>query len=393
MIAGQILADAKQGRGAVFIDPKGDAVTDLLARLPAHVASKVVLFDPGDARHAPPCLNVLQGDGSGTDTDMITDNLTGIFRRLYAANWGPRTDDIFRAATLTLLNSVPPGSGLVTLADIPPLLGDDAFRRRLTAGVRDQVLRDFWAWYSEMSPAQRAHTIGPLMNKLRAFLLRRFARAAIAAGPSTFDMSEILDNGGVLLARLPKGIIGEETAQLVGSFIVARTWQAASRRARLPQHARADCSLYVDECQNFLNLPYPLEDILAEARAYRMSITMAHQNLAQLPADLRQGISANARSQVIFSVSPEDARDLERHTAPVLGAHDLAHLGAYQAAARLVAGSAEAPAFTLRTRPLPPAVAGRARLIRKAARAAHSGSARPAPAAAPGTDPRLRPAG
>ena len=70
------------------------------------------------------------------------------------------------------------------------------------------------------------------MNKLRAFLLRKFAHAAIAAGPSTFDMAEVLDNGGLCLARLPKGILGEETAQLVGSFIVARTWQAAARRAR-----------------------------------------------------------------------------------------------------------------------------------------------------------------
>src|SRR5215472_7798037 len=323
---------------------------------------------------------------------MIVDNVTGIFRRIFAANWGPRTDDIFRAACLTLLQSVPPGSGLVTLADIPPLLGDDAYRRRLTAGVRDQVLKDFWDWYEQLTPPTRAHSIAPLMNKLRAFLLRKFASQAIAAGPSTFDMNDVLDDGGLCLARLPKGILGEETAQLVGSFIVARTWQAAARRARLPETARPDAGLYVDEAQNFLNLPYPLEDILAEARAYRLAVTMAHQNLAQLPADLRQGISANARSQVIFSVSPEDARDLEHHTAPVLTAHDLSHLGAYQAAARLVAGSAETPAFTFRTQPLPPAVAGRARVIRRAARTAHggaSGTAPPPPAA--GADPRLRP--
>lgn len=391
LIAGQILADAAAGRGVVFIDPKGDAVTGLLARLPETAAGKVVLFDPGD-HGAPPCLNVLQGDGTGTDTDMIVDNVTGIFRRIFAANWGPRTDDIFRAACLTLLSSVPLGSGLVTLADIPPLLGDETYRRRLTAQVRDQVLRDFWDWYEQLTPPTRAHSIAPLMNKLRAFLLRKFAYAAIAAGPSTFDMADVLDSGGLCLARLPKGILGEETAQLVGSFIVARTWQAAARRARLPEHTRPDAGLYVDEAQNFLNLPYPLEDILAEARAYRLSVTMAHQNLAQLPADLRQGISANARSQVIFSVSPEDARDLEHHTAPVLTAHDLSHLDAYQAAARLVAGSAETPAFTFRTQPLPPAISGRARLIRRAARAAHGGASGKAPQpGAAGSDPRVRP--
>jgi len=392
LIAGQILADAQARRGVVFIDPKGDAVLDVIARLPEASAGNVVLFDPGD-RQPPPCLNVLQGDGSGTDTDMIVDNVTGIFRRIFAGFWGPRTDDIFRAACLTLLGSVPAGSGLVTLADIPPLLGDDAVRRRLASSVRDQVLRDFWGWYEELSPASRAAAVGPLMNKLRAFLLRRFARAAIAAGPSTFDMTRVLDAGGLCLARLPKGILGEETAQLVGSFIVARTWQAAARRARLPEHARADAGLYIDEAQNFLNLPYPLEDMLAEARAYRLAVTMAHQNLAQLPPDLRQGISANARSQVIFAVSPEDAADLERHTAPVLGAHDLSHLGAWQAAARLVAGNAETPAFTFRTRPLPPPIPGRARLVRAASRAAHSAAGAPGTAPSPaaaGADPRLR---
>ena len=141
--------------------------------------------------------------------------------------------------------------------------------------------------------------------------------------------------------------------------------------------------------------PSPLEDMLAEARAYRLAVVMAHQNLAQLPADLREGISANARSQVIFAASPEDARALERHTTPTLTAHDLSHLGTYQAAARLVAGSAETAAFTLRTKPLPPAVPGRARLIRRTARATY-GASHPTPATAPaprpaGGDPRRPP--
>jgi hypothetical protein len=389
LLTGQVLADAAAGRGAVLIDPKGDAISDILARLPEEAAGRVVLFDPGDKD--PPCLNVLQGDSSGADTDVITDNLTGIFRRIYAAFWGPRTDDLCRSICLTLLGSVPAGSGEVTLADIPALLTDDARRRRITATVRDPVLRGFWSWWEELSPASKAQVAGPLMNKLRAFLLRKFARQAIAAGPSTFDMSAVLDNGGLLLARLPKGTLGEETVQLIGSCLVARTWQAAARRARLPQHARPDAALYIDECQNFLNLPYPLQDMLAEARAYRLSVVMAHQNLAQLPPDLREGISANARSQIIFSVSPEDARQLERHTLPQLTAHDLSHLGAFQAAARLVAASAEQPAFTLRTEPPGPPVPGRARMIRRAARAAYGTSTAAAPARpARRPDPRSR---
>jgi hypothetical protein len=222
------------------------------------------------------------------------------------------------------------------------------------------------------------------MNKLRAFLLRSFVRDSIADGPSSFDMDQILD-GGVLLVRLPKGVIGEETAKLLGSFVMAKVWQAVSRRAKLPQHLRRDCAVYLDEFQNFLNMTYPMEDMLAEARGYKLSLNLAHQNLAQLPNDLREGISANARTKVFFNSSPEDSRLLERHTTPILLAHDLSHLGAFQAAARLVTGSQQRPAFTMRTQPLPAAISGRDTMIRAAARKAFGHA--PGAARRPGTAP------
>ncbi|ACU72944.1 conserved hypothetical protein [Catenulispora acidiphila DSM 44928] len=360
-----ILDDVAAGRGVVVIDPKGDLVNDILARLPESAVGRTVVFDPDDAS-APPSLNVLQLERPD-EVDMIVDNLCGLFGRIFSSFWGPRTDDNLRSACLTLLHAPEAATGGVSLADIPRLLGEDAYRRRMTAGLKDPVLRGFWSQYEQLSDAQRANHVGPLMNKLRAFLLRSFVRDSIADGPSSFDMEKVLD-GGVLLVRLPKGVIGEETAKLLGSFVVAKVWQAASRRAKLPQHLRRDCSLYLDEFQNFLNLPYPMEDMLAEARGYRLSLTLAHQNLAQLPNDLREGISANARTKLFFNSSPEDSRLLERHTTPILLQHDLSHLGAFQAAARLVTGSQQRPAFTLRTQPLPAPIAGRDNLIRASAR-------------------------
>ncbi|MDT0547728.1 type IV secretion system DNA-binding domain-containing protein [Streptomyces lonegramiae] len=363
LIAHLVLDDVRNRRGAIVIDPKGDLVTDLLARLPDTCAERLVLIDPDDV-HAPPCLNMFDG----ADIDVVVDNLTGIFRRIFTAFWGPRTDDVMRAACLTLLKHRSLSGQLVTLADVPRLLGEPAFRLRLIPTIKDPVLRGFWAWYESMSEPSRAAVVGPVMNKLRAFLLREFARRAISAGPSTFDLGQVLD-GGILLARLPKGALGEETARLLGSFIVAGTWQAAAARARTPEHQRIDAALYVDEAHNFLTLPYPLEDMLAEARGYRLSMALAHQHLAQLPRDLREGISANARNKIFFNASPEDANTLERHTLPTLTAHDLAHLGPYQAAAHLLTGGAESAAFTLTTRPLPSPIPGRAADLRAAAAA------------------------
>lgn len=361
LIAHLVLDDVAAGRGAIVIDPKGDLVADLLHRLPSSCADRLVVIDPDDA-HTPPCLNVLDG----TDIDVVVDNITGIFRRIFTAFWGPRTDDIMRAACLTLLRHAQATNRLVTLADIPRLLGESAYRLRMIPTIKDPVLKGFWLWYESLSEPSRAAVVGPVMNKLRAFLLRSFARQAIASGESTFHLADVLD-GGILLARLPKGALGEETTRLLGSFIVAKTWQAAAARARTPEHTRIDASLYIDEAHNFLTLPYPLEDMLAEARGYRLSMNLAHQHLAQLPRDLREGISANARNKVFFNASPEDAGALERHTLPTLTSHDLAHLGPYQAAAHLLANGAESAAFTLTTQPLTPAIPGRSTALRAAA--------------------------
>jgi hypothetical protein len=382
LLANLLLADIDAGRGVVLIDPKGDLVTDLLSRLPRSAADRLVLFD-ADSRATPPSLNPLDGG----DTDREVDNLVSVFRRVYSAFWGPRTDDVMRAACLTLRAQ----AGVATLADLPRLLSEDTFRARLTGQVTDPVLAGFWSWYEELTDSARSQVISPLMNKLRAFLLRPFVRQAIASNRSTVDMADVLD-GGICLVRIPKGSLGDETTRLVGSLVVARTWQATTGRARIPQRERRDASLVIDECHNFLNLPYPIEDMLAEARGFRLAMTLAHQHLGQLPRELREGISTNARSKVFFTASPEDARELARHTAPRLSDYDLAHLGAYHTATRLVLHGEEAPPFTMRTQPLPPAIPGRARDIR---RALHTNGNRPpvpatVPASQTGTTPRPR---
>jgi hypothetical protein len=103
--------------------------------------------------------------------------------------------------------------------------------------------------------------------------------------------------------------------------------------------------------------------MLAEARKYRVALTLAHQDLSQFPRDLLAAVSANARNKVYFSVAPEDAKLLARHTEPELSEHDLAHLDAYTAAARLMIGGRQTSAFTLKTRP-PRAIVGDAEQLR-----------------------------
>ncbi|ANY05740.1 type IV secretory system conjugative DNA transfer family protein [Pseudonocardia sp. HH130630-07] len=353
LLVHQILADAEAGRAAVVIDPKGDMITDTLARLPAAARARTIVIDPSHPGRTPR-LNPLDPLGLASVPgvgDATVEHVVSVFSRVFAAAWGHRSEDLLRVACLTLRDR----PGVASLDQIPDLLGDQAVRARTLTGLAPSArLSQFWDEFDHLSDATRAQISAPLLNKLRSILLRPFAEHLLC-GPSTVDLSAVLDRGGLLLVRLPKAALGEDTVRLVGSLLVAQVWAAALARAGQPEHTRLDAAFYIDECHNFLNLPYRLEDMLAESRGFRLSLILAHQHLGQVTPPLRDALLANARNAALFGLSPADAAVLARRTLPELSAHDLSRLDGFHAAATLLNAGAPTRAFTFRTRPLPPA--------------------------------------
>jgi type IV secretory pathway TraG/TraD family ATPase VirD4 len=141
--------------------------------------------------------------------------------------------------------------------------------------------------------------VGPVLNKLRSFLLRPTVCNVLGQSRSSVDFVEIMDRGGILLVNLSKGALGEESSRLLGSFIVSRLWQAALRRATRPESWRPDFNLYLDEFQNYLHLPQSLDDVLAESRAYRLNLTLANQHLGQLRERLAPALPAERTDGLI----------------------------------------------------------------------------------------------
>jgi hypothetical protein len=238
-----------------------------------------------------------------------------------------------------------------------PMLTRPEFRHTIiTKHGEPEGLDGFWDSYDALTPGQRNQLAGPVLSRLRSVLSRRFARDLLGTAHSTINLADILD-GGILIARLPKGEIGEHAAQLVGSLLLSGLWSAATRRTTLAPEDRRDATVVVDECHNFLHLPIGVDDALAEARGYRLSLVLAHQHLTQLPPDVRDAVDANARNKIFFTVSPTDATKLVRHVAPYFDERDLARRPAFEVMARTVHHGHDAP-------PRP----GRAEQLRAAAR-------------------------
>ncbi|WP_156959537.1 type IV secretory system conjugative DNA transfer family protein [Nocardia sp. BMG51109] len=365
-LANLALTEADAGRGLVVLDCQGDLADNVLARLPAEAAGRLVVLDAAE-RAAPPAWNVLAAPvGAADDADgreraarMVIDT----FRKVYAQWWGPRMDETFAAACLTLARR--PGS---TLADVIPILTQPGYHRPIVDRYGEPTgYEGFWQGFTDQTPAQRQQQSGPVISRLREVLSHRFAHDLFAAPAATFDLTEILD-GGILVARLPKGELGDGGVQLVGSLLLSGIWQATTRRVQTPVDDRADATIIVDECHNFLHLPIGIDQALAEARGYRVSFVLAHQNLGQLPPEIRGAVEANARNKIVFTVSPDDARKLAPHFEPILDDADLRFRDGYAATVRIIHEGEMIEPFSVDTWPLPPPIPGRAEALRAAAR-------------------------
>lgn len=357
-MANQILSDIKNRTGVMVIDPKGDLINDVLDRLePDEVRDRLVLIDPAqECGHGVLPL-------SGPNTEIAIGHFVGICSNLWPQHWGPRAQLVLRNGLRTILAA---GEDLI---DLPALMSQREYWKPVLELVKDnEQLLKFWKWWEDHDNFTRTQAIGPIVSRFDEMFGSQFMRNAIGKPPLPIDLGRALDSGGIVLARLPKGELPDTAPSLLGSILVAKAWQTAVRRSVLPDRSRPESVLYLDECQNFLTLPYAVGDLLAEARGLHMGMVLAHQHMGQLDRDLLEGISANARNKAFFNISPEDAHRLARHTLPELGENDLSRLDAFEAACRLVVGNAESPAFTLRTEP-PAPIIGKADQIRREAAA------------------------
>jgi len=158
-----------------------------------------------------------------------------------------------------------------------------------------------------------------------------------------------MDERKILLVNLSKGRLGEINANLIGMIVVGKILMAALSRVDNPRMDFAPFYLHIDEFQN-VSTP-AIASILSEARKYKLSLTMAHQFMAQLDPAIKDAVFGNVGSMAAFRVGYEDAAVLESQFSPVFTANDLMNVPNYTALVRMLADGVPAKPFSLATLP------------------------------------------
>ena len=341
------LSDVFHKQGYAIIDPHGDFAVNNMHFIPADRIDDVVYFNPADTAF-PLGFNPMEVYDPN-QRNNISSEIIGVMKRMFGESWGPRLEYILRYTILALLYRPD-----ATMLDITRMLTDKKFRKETLTYVQDAVVLQFWnIEFNSWNDKFQAEAIAPVLNKVGAFTANPIIRNIIGQPKSTFNIRQIMDEGKILIVNLSKGLIGEDNAGILGSFLVTKIQLAAMSRSDIPKiEDRRPFYLYVDEFQNFATDSFAT--ILSEARKYALNLTVANQYVSQMQDTVRDAVFGNVGTMISFRVSADDAPILGKQFEPNFEPNDLLQMHNRNFIINMVIKGEKSPAFSASTLTLPP---------------------------------------
>lgn len=340
------LSDIFHNQGYCIIDPHGDFAINNLKFIPESRIKDVVYFNPADTAF-PIAFNPLEITDPSRKPNICSE-VIGVLKRMFGDSWGPRLEHILRYTLLALLDRPE-----TTLLDISRILTDKDFRRETLDYCKDVTVLQFWKQeFGQWNEKQINESIAPVLNKVGAFTANPIIRNIVGQPKSSFDIRSIMDEGKILVVNLSKGLIGEDNASILGSFIVTKVQLAAMSRSDIPDiKDRRPFYLYVDEFQNFATDSFAV--ILSEARKYGLNLTVANQYVAQMTENVRDAVFGNVGTTISFRISADDAPILIKQFEPTFEETDIIQLNNRHFVISMIINGEKVPAFSATTLSIP----------------------------------------
>lgn len=342
--------DIMNGNGCAFFDPHGGSAELMLRYVPPHRIDDVIYFAPHDSNF-PISFNPLEHDDfvDQSQRNFAADSLLAAFKKIWGAEKFSDRMEYILSMTLLALLEYPEA----TLLGINRMYSDKEFRARVVEHVTDITVKSFWTQtFATWDPKYAREATAAIENKVGQLSSNPMIRNIVGQPKSSFDFREIMDNKKIFIANLSIGRIGEQNTSLLGAMLMSKLYLSAMSRAdqnKSQMDLLPPFFLFVDEFQNFANDAF--ENILSQARKYKLGLTVAHQYVEQMPEKLKAGIFGNMGTMVTFRVGPDDAEVFEKQFAPVFKSQDFVNLAPFQIYMSLLIDDLGSRPFSARTLP------------------------------------------
>jgi DNA helicase HerA-like ATPase len=305
--------------GLAVIDPHGDLIYDIFNYIPEARLKDIVYIDPENDRA--PDLGIFDHP----DKEKAVQAFMSLMEAHAGPGWGPETAHIIRGATDAVLEI----EKHPTILHIYKILARPKYAEAVLSKSRNPLVQDFYQQYfKDFKPLDRARAFSHPLNKIEE--LMRPGLVEFLAQKRSLNFQTILDRQKILLCRIPKGLIGERPAKVLGSLILSKINLASFRR----KHRNKPVLVVVDEIHNFTD-GIDFESMLAESRKFGIHYLFATQTTQQMRDESRRIFNdriafGNCSHIFSFRVSGDDSEKIAVNFGDKEIAEQLVKLPNYQ---------------------------------------------------------------
>ncbi len=307
-----ILGDLQQPEppGLVIIDSQGDMIRKIsrLAVFDKALRDKLIIVDPRDVDH-PPALNMFDvnleriGRYGAADREQILNGVIELYEYFFGSLLGAELTQkqtlIFRY--LARLMIYIPAATIRTMID---LMDDTKPQQRIIDSLPESTRMFFNKEFSDRSYTE---TKTQIKRRLYGIIENQTFERMFSAPKNRIDIPTALNDGKIVLVNTAKDFL-KGGSSILGRYFIALTLQAALERAAIPEGQRRPAFLYIDEAAEYFD--NNIDNLLNQARKYKLGMVMAHQYLDQLAGGLRASIASNTSIKFAGGVSDRDARSV-----------------------------------------------------------------------------------
>tara|TARA_R110002072_G_scaffold48207_1_gene131763 strand:- start:10662 stop:11849 length:1188 start_codon:yes stop_codon:yes gene_type:complete len=286
-----------KGYGAIFFDTDGSITNQILDHIPPERTSDVIHFDPTNPDRIVTWNPLADDSNPSLNADTIKKAMKAIWLMSRSSTG---VMDLYIKNSLQALIEAKE-----TLLGFSYMLTDELYRDSVLAQTDDWVVQDFWKSHAEMDDRLQINQRNSTYNKAHALLSDIRIRRLLSFQSSSFSADDVLENNKLLIVRLPKSVIDEDSARIVASLLLMDFVSAMYRRkVKLPFYC------FIDQCDDLADTV--VSEWLINGPAQSCYSVLATKYLGQLTNQYKEAVLGSCATKYIFRSSEQDSEYLER---------------------------------------------------------------------------------
>ncbi len=294
-----IRQDLKSGQGFCLIDPHGTLYRDVLDYCAHRVIKRdIILLNLSDPRHVVG-FNPFRRAKSADVSVQVDRRIIATMHAWNVKN-SDNTPTLERTLRLIYTMLIEQNLSFQQAEDLVDFNARE-IREKLIRNVKSGLIQKEWQELQQLRFRDWRDEVLSAKNKLFRLLTSTTLSRFFNPAENSIDLSEIIENGKVLLVNLAASDhLSSENARVFGAVLVNEFFEVAKRRDT--RKSLRPFYLYLDEFQNFVSMD--ITALLAEVRKFKLFAVLAHQRFGQLEEDLADAVLTNCRIKAVFGGLP-----------------------------------------------------------------------------------------